>query len=276
MRTLGTTRWPGSPTVVITGAASGIGRALAQRYAARGARVALLDVDEPALAAAASGLAHATMHRCDVASVAAVDEARDAVLAAHGGAVHLLICNAGISAAGPVEALPLDVFRRTMDVNFWGVVHACRSFLPALRATAARGERAHLAIVLSDFALLSLPTKAAYAASKHAAKAFTEALAAELNGSGVRVTAIYPGATATDIVRRGHAVDPAKRDVEAEFLAKGLPPEEVARRIVRAVDAGRARVLIGGDTRAIDAATRLAPGALQAGVRRLWRRVPFL
>lgn len=275
MRTMGRAGWSGSPAVVITGAASGIGRALAQEYAARGARVALLDVDEPALEAAAAGLANATAHRCDVASAAAVDEARDAVLAAH-GAVHLLVCNAGISAAGPVEALPLDVFRRTMDVNFWGVVHACRSFLPALRATAVRCERAGLAIVLSDFALLSLPTKAAYAASKHAAKAFTEALAAELQGSGVRVSAIYPGATATDIVRRGHAVDPAKRDAEAEFLAKGLPPEEVARRIVRAVDAGRARVLIGRDTRAIDLATRLAPGVMQAGVRRLWRRVPLL
>jgi short-subunit dehydrogenase len=149
------------------------------------------------------------------------------------------------------------------------------------REYALRGTRVALVDVdrlnvLSDFALFSLPTKAPYASSKHAARAFTESLGAELHGSGVTVTAVYPGATATDLVKTGYAVNPGRRDLEAGFLARGLPPEVVARRILKGVDAGRSRVLIGRDTRVIDLAVRVAPALVQAGVRRFWRRVPFL
>src|SRR6185503_9678995 len=101
---------------------------------------------------------------------------------------HLLINNAGVSVAGPVEDLTVEDFQRGMGVNFWGVVHGCQAFLPHLRAAARRGEAAAVCNVLSDFSLFSLPTKAAYAASKHAARAFTEALGAELHGSGIAVT----------------------------------------------------------------------------------------
>lgn len=266
-------RW--SPVVVVTGAASGIGSAVAHAYAARGARVALLDVDETALAALARELRGASAHPCDVASEAAVAAARDAVLDAH-GAVNVLVCSAGVSAAGPFDAIPSDVFRRTMDVNFLGTVHACRAFLPPLRAAAARREQAAIANVLSLFALFALPTKSAYVASKHAAKAFTEALGAELHADGVRVTAVYPGATATAIARRGWAADDAKKEMEADMLARGLAPDVVAARIVRGIEAGRARVVVGRDTRAVELVSRVAPGLAQHVVRRLWRRVPFL
>lgn len=286
---------PGT-VAVVTGAASGIGRALARELHARGVRVALVDVDGPGLEAlasgadstasgdhstafgihsTASGLPGSTIHVCDVSDAEAVAACCDDVIRAH-GAVHVLVNNAGISAAGAVEELPLDVFHRAMGVNFWGVVHTSRAFLPSLRRAAGSGGSAAICNVLSDFALFSLPTKAAYAASKHAARALTEALGAELHGTGIVVTAAYPGATATNLLHRGHAVDDAKRQREAEFLEKGLAPEVVARRIVRGIEAGRIRVLIGRDTRAIDLAVRLAPGFVQAGVRRLWRRVPFL
>jgi short-subunit dehydrogenase len=262
-------------SVVVTGASSGIGRALAREFHSRGARLALVDIDEPGLREVAASLPGATIHACDIASADAVATATRDIVTSH-SSVHVLVNNAGVSAAGPIEAIPIETFRRTMDVNFWGTVYMCRALLPALRAAAVRTGRASICNVLSDFALFSLPTKAPYASSKHAARAFTEALAAELEGSGVRVTAVYPGATATALVRKGYAVDTAKREAEAGFLEKGLAPQAVARRIVRAIDAGRSRVLVGRDTRAIDAAARLAPGALQAGVRRFWRRVPFL
>jgi len=266
---------PDNPTAVITGAASGIGRALAREYHRRGMALALIDRDEAGLRSLANELPGANAFACDVADEEAVRETRVAVLAAHGD-IRVVVCNAGVSVAGLVEQLPTAAIRRAIDVNFWGVVHASRAFLPALRESVSRGGRASLAVVLSDFALFSLPTKAAYAASKHAARAYTEALGAELHGSGVVVTAAYPGATATAIVRNGVAVDEAKKRIEADFLAKGMTAEAVAARIVRGIERGKARVLIGRDTRAIDLVSRMAPGSLQCVVRRLWRRVPFL
>jgi short-subunit dehydrogenase len=161
-------------------------------------------------------------------------------------------------------------------VNFWGIVNCTSSFLPLVRAARAAGDAAAVCNVLSDFALLALPTKAPYAASKHAARAYTECLFAELASEGIRVTAAYPGATATEVVVRGYAVDSVKQAREARFLARGMNPDIVGERIVKAVERGRARTLIGIDTRGIDVATRISPRLAQYLVARLWRRIPFL
>ena len=260
---------------VVTGAASGIGRAVVLELAQRGATVAMIDTDRAGLAEVARATARSTPFVCDVRDPDALARVADEIMRTH-GRVDVVVNNAGVSVAGSVEALTLEQLQHAMDVNYWGVVHGCRAFLPALRATAADGSHTALCNVLSDFALFTLPTKSAYAASKHAAHAFTLALGAELAGSGVTVTAVYPGATATALVARGVAVDTEKQAREAAMLARGRAPEEVARRLVRAVERGRRRVLIGRDTRLLDFATRVAPGLVQAAVRRYWRRVPFL
>ena len=260
---------------VVTGAASGIGCAVVRELAKRGATIAMIDTDRDGLADVARATARCTPFVCDVRDPDALARAADEIVRSH-GRVDLVANNAGVSVAGSVEALTLAQLHHAMDVNYWGVVHGCRAFLPVLRATAADGSPTALCNVLSDFAFFTLPTKSAYAASKHAAHAFTMALAAELAGSGVTVTAVYPGATATALVARGDAVDSEKQAREAAMLARGLAPEKVARRLVRAVERGQRRVLIGRDTRLLDLATRLAPGLAQAAVGRYWRRVPFL
>jgi short-subunit dehydrogenase len=266
----------GTETVaVVTGAAGGIGRALALELASRGARLALIDIDKAGLHTVASLMSRSSTHICDVADPGAVQNAANAVAAMH-GAVHILVNNAGVSVAGPIECLPLADFHSAMGVNFWGVVHGCQAFLPHLRAAAGRGERGAIGTILSDFALCSVPTKAAYAATKHAARAFTEALAAELHGSGISVTAAFLGATATALVRHGRAVDVVKREREAAFLERGMDPATVARKVVRAIERGRPRVLIGHYSHLIDLATRISPDLFQAVVRRFWRRIHFL
>ena len=265
----------GSDTVaVVTGAAHGIGRAVVDELRARGARVAAIDVDAPALAAAPADSLRFSVP-CDVSDEAAVQRAAAIVTQAFGPA-RLLIACAGVAVAGPVESLSRTQLERAMAVNYWGVVHACRAFLPALRASAASGHATGIGVVLSEFAFFSLPTKAAYAASKHAAHAFTVALAGELTGSGVQVTAVYPGATATDIVMRGEAVDPVRQAREAEFLSGGMAPAVVAVALLRGVERGRTRVLIGRDARLLAIANGIAPSLTQWAVRRWWRRVPFL
>ena len=261
--------------VVITGGANGIGRALANECSARRAPVALIDNDVAGLASVASTLPNCTSHVCDVSDANAVLNVAQAIAGLH-QRVDILINNAGISVAGAVEALPIEQFQRAMDVNFWGVLHCSRAFLPHLRTAVIHNQSAAICNVLSEFSLVSLPTKAAYAASKHAARAFTEALQAELYQECIKVTAAYVGATATDLVLRGFATDPAKQQREHEFLATKMSPAHVASRIIHGIEAGRMRLLIGNDARLLDAAARLSPRLLQFALKKLWRHIPFL
>lgn len=260
-------------TAVVTGAASGIGRGLAVEMARRGCGVALVDLDGDGLAETQRLIGTpSSVHRVDVADRDAMAALPDAVRGAHGGA-QVLLNNAGVSVAAPVAEMPLADLEWLMGVNFWGAVHACKFFLPLLTAAPA----ARIGTVLSDFALFSLPTKSAYCASKFALRGFSEALRAELAGTGVRLTCAYPGPVHTGLVMRGRAWDAAKQAMEAQFVAaRGLPVADVARRICDAVERGRPRVLIGRETRAIDLAMRLMPAATGTLVGRFKGRIPFL
>lgn len=256
---------------VVTGAAHGLGAALARGFAARGARVVALDRD-PAVAALAGALGAGHEHRVvDVADAAAVQAAADDIAARH-GAVHVLVNNAGVAVAGRFEQVPQADFEWLMGVNFWGVVHGCRAFLPHLRRTGG----GQIVNVASSFAWLGFPGKSAYAAAKAAVRALSESLRGELAGSGIGVTVLYPGPLDTRLVADGRAVDPAQRTAEAELLRRrAIPLDRVVARTIRGIERDRARVVVGLDYRLLDAAARLAPSITLAAIARMARRLPF-
>lgn len=251
---------------VVTGAASGIGRALAILLAERGADVALVDVAQAALAETAAGVAaagrKASVHVADVADAGCMAKLADEVAGAH-GRVHLVVNNAGVSVTGLFEEQSLEDLRWIVGVNFWGVVHGCKFFLPHLRAAAARGEDAHIVNLSSMFGLIGLPTQSSYCATKFAVRGFSEALWAELRDSRIGVTCVHPGGVRTNIVRDSRSADPdAKQKMIERFERLAMPPEQAARQILRAVEKNKMRVVICREAGAADWAKRIAPVAV--------------
>jgi NAD(P)-dependent dehydrogenase (short-subunit alcohol dehydrogenase family) len=255
----------------ITGAGSGIGRALALTLALRGCHLALCDVDERGLAATVEGArrtgVQVTGARVDVADREAVHAWADRVAGEH-GKVNLVFNNAGVALGSTIEGGSYEDFEWLFGVNFWGVVHGTRAFLPHLRAS---GE-GHVVNVSSVFALISVPGQAAYNASKAAVHAFTDALRMELEMSGapVSATCVLPGGIKTGIARnsRGDAsIEALGLDAEGgrEKFERLFVTEagEAAGVILRAVERNERRVLVGGDARYIDAMARLMPGGYQ-------------
>jgi hypothetical protein len=193
---------------VVTGAASGIGRALAYELARRGARLAISDIDDVGLAETAkhARVIGAKVHEqhLDVTDRAAVLAYADTV-ADEFGAVHLLINNAGIAFTGDIEEMTFEQIERVMDVDFWGVVNGTKAFLPYL----IESGDGHVVNISSLFGLLAVPGQSAYNAAKFAVRGFTEALRQEMIVSGhpVQVTCVHPGGIKTAIARNAGAVE---------------------------------------------------------------------
>jgi len=259
----------------ITGAGSGIGRALALALARDGARLALSDVqdeglDETARQVLALGATCTTAH-VDVANRDAVFAWADACAREH-GQVHLAINNAGVALAAPAESVSPEDFEWLMGINFWGVVHGSQAFLPHLKAS---GD-GHLVNLSSIFGIVAMPTQSAYNAAKFAVRGYTEALRMELQieGAPVGVTCVHPGGIATNIVR-AQRIDPAIQRLTggteegfrraADRSIQTTSPEAAARRILHGVQRNESRVLVGPDARVLDIMARL----LGAGYQRL-------
>lgn len=264
--------------VVVTGAASGIGEALAHVLAARGARLLLADVDAPRLDAVVAALrdrgARCEASVCDIALADSADALAGRAIDLWGGA-DVLVNNAGVALVGPAHRLPDADARWLFDVNFWGVVRGCRAFVPQL----AGRDGAVIVNLSSVFAFVAPPTQALYAASKAAVRAYSDVLREELRDTSVRVLTVHPGGVRTRIADSARVVDPGPLAESGAQLARQFArvartsPGQAAVAIVRAIERGDTRLLIGADARLGDALFRLAPSRVSAWTAALARRL---
>jgi short-subunit dehydrogenase len=262
--------------VAVTGAASGIGRALALELAARGADLALADRDEAGLAAVADeiGKTHArkvTVHRVDIGEASQIADFAKAATSAH-PSLNILINNAGVSLLGQFHEIDQAQMEWLFNINFWGTVHATRAFLPQL----ARQREAHIVNVSSIFGILAPPGQTAYCAAKFAVRGFSESLRHELAvaASPVRLSVVHPGGVATNIVRNSRTgagvSDNARRAQAIEWFdtAARTTPAEAARTIIAGIENNRPRILIGRDARLMDLLQRLLPATYWSVLQR--------
>ena len=248
--------------MVVTGASSGIGRALAQLLDARGCAVAICDADPEGLERTATALSGRVLAReLDVrdrhGQMAFASEVRDWAPTPIGAVIN----NAGVTVSQPAATAAPEDDEWVFNVNFWGVVHGTRAFLPIL----LEQDSGAIVNVSSVFGLVGWPTQSAYCASKFAVRGYTESLRHELRGCGVDAVAVHPGGIATNIVvnSRFHSDDLGRTDKEElvrEFAGIArTPPERAAEVIVGGIEAGKDRILIGPDAAAFSLLSRAAP-----------------
>jgi len=263
----------GDRVVVVTGAASGIGRSAALAFAREGARVHLVDVDcarvEEASSEARGASPGCTSHVVDVRDAAAVEDLAGRVMQAE-GRVDVLVNNAGVCLGGPVETTSLDDWRWITDVNYWGVVHGIRSFVPLMIAQAS----GHIVNTASMAGLVGLPFVAAYCATKFAVVGLSEALSVELAVHGIHVTVVCPGFVRTSVVANARMKLPGdwNAKVERAFERWATDPDRIARRIVGAVRRERSFVVAGREMLPLWMLRGLSVDLYQSVMRALARR----
>jgi len=255
----------------ITGAASGIGRALAKDLARRGAHLALSDIDEAGLAETVALCEGAgvkvTSQRVDVADRDSMYRWADQVVEDH-GKVNFIFNNAGVALGATIETMSYEDFEWLININFWGVVYGTKAFLPHLKAA---GE-GHIVNISSVFGLISVPSQSAYNAAKFAVRGFTDALRMELEleDCGVSATTIHPGGIKTNIARNARmdgsvaaltgGVERARNEFDKAAITR---PDKAARQILTAVENDRRRALVGPDAKVVDFISRLPAGLYQ-------------
>jgi short-subunit dehydrogenase len=251
----------------VTGAASGIGRALALKLCAGGADVALADRDEAGLQAVAAEIARicprkVSLHRVDVGEPSEIEAFAEAAVAAHPG-LNILINNAGVALLGNFNEIDQAQMEWLVNINFWGVVRTTRALLPQL----SRQREAHIVNLSSIFGIVAPPGQTAYAAAKFAVRGFSESLRHELQmaASPVQLSVVHPGGVATNIVRNSRTgvgiTDNARRahSIELFEVFARRTPAGAARRIIAGIEKNAPRILIGNDARFMDLVQRFRP-----------------
>jgi len=265
----------------VTGAASGIGRALAIELATRGCDLALADRDEAGLQAVAaeigrSGPRKVTVHRADIGEPAQIQDFAKTAISAH-PALNILVNNAGVALLGQFAEIDQAQMEWLMNINFWGVVHGTRAFLPHL----SRQREAHIVNLSSIFGIIGPPGQTAYAAAKFAVRGFSESLRHELQmeNSPVKLSVVHPGGVATNIARNSRSgtgmTDNARRDeaIERFETVARTAPAAAALRIIKGIEKNQPRILVGKDARVADLLQRLRPATYWAPLARKLERV---
>jgi short-subunit dehydrogenase len=254
---------------LVTGAASGIGRALARELVTRGCDVAIADRDMAGLKTLAGELEvvaqrKVSVHAVDVADRGLMEALAEEVISTH-PSLNILINNAGVALLGQFHEVELADMEWLMNTNFWGVVYGTRFLLPHL----SRQRVAHIVNLSSIFGIIAPPGQAAYSAAKFAVRGFSEALRHELEmaHSPVRLSVVHPGGVNTSIARNSRVgtlvSDNHERTEMIERFEKlaEMTPQSAARRIVIGIERNEPRILIGTDARRADFVQRLLPAS---------------
>jgi NAD(P)-dependent dehydrogenase (short-subunit alcohol dehydrogenase family) len=244
--------------VAVTGTASGIGRALSLELAARGAHVALADVNEVGLretAALVRGGGKVTTHLVDVRDPAVMQAFANEVEAQHGGA-DVIINNAGVAVRASLEDISFEDFDFVMDVNFYGVWYGVKAFLPLFKKRGA----GHFVNISSINAMVPFALNGPYNASKYAVLGLSETLMQEFRGTQIRTTCVHPGGIKTNIVRNSRGV--SQRDVATFDRIAMNTPETAAKTILDGVERNKERVYVGVDAKIMAAVKRVAPALM--------------
>ena len=246
---------------VITGAGSGIGRALAQQLAAEGGRLALSDISEQGLAETCATLPANCDHRAYVVDASSKDAvySHAADVERDFGAAHFVFNNAGATVVGTIEHLDIDEIEWQLGINLWGVIYGCKAFLPIMR----RQNEGCLVNISSVFGLVGFPAQGAYNISKFGVRGLTECLWQELEGSGIRAVCVHPGGIKTNIEKAGRRSRNAS-EKEAVFSAAAdamlrTPPETCAADILNGIRRGNRRILTGYLSRTLFWLSRILP-----------------
>lgn len=260
-----------TPVAVVTGASSGIGRALAKQLDAEGYSLVLCDVNEPGLRETQGLLGRGSQRiTLDVSKRTEVEAMAAEVIARH-GRIDLVINNAGVSLYGSIAEVTLEDFEWLFGINFWGVVYGTKAFLPKMLE-----QRSGTIVNLSSvFGMIAFPNQGTYNASKFAVRGFTEALWCELEGTGVTAVSVHPGGIKTNIARgtRVRAGAQAKERVIDDFeRAATTTPEKAAEIILRGVYDKKRRVMVGLDAQVIQLMSRLLPESYPSLVRAAMKR----
>jgi NADP-dependent 3-hydroxy acid dehydrogenase YdfG len=260
----------------ITGAGSGMGRALAESLASKGCHVAISDVNTEGLKETEARLKSVTStkvssHELDVADRNQVEQFASDVVSEH-GKVNMVFNNAGVSLTDTVEHMNYEDFKWLMDINFWGVIYGSKAFLPYFNEV----DEAHVINTSSIFGVIAVPSQSAYNASKFAVRGFTYAMRQELLDSHIGVSCVQPGGVKTNIVNSSrYVVADNSAPTKEEFMTKfeemaNLTSEQAAEQILRGVLANKAQILVGRDAKTAAVIERIMPVGYQKLFSRVW------